>query len=182
MNAANRTDPTIDLIAVHFMSLAKSSICSARYSANSSTQQRIPRTSLHPCQSPTAQPAWEVANSNQITADSSNTVCGENGTPLSEATGKVGVKLDDFGNQPYVIAVHASAKDYAKIVACGAIAGPKQDAKLIVTLTAVGDAKIAGIAILDEDTSGVLGIGKDQVQVTVYLVNQDAAASGTPAA
>ncbi len=133
-------------------------------------------------QSPTAQPAWEVANSNQITADSSNTVCGENGTPLSEATGKVGVKLDDLGNQPYVIAVHASAKDYAKIVACGAIVGPKQDAKLIVALTAVGDAKVAGIAILDEDTSGVLGIGKDQVQVIVYLVNQDAAASGTPAA
>jgi len=51
-----------------------------------------------------------------------------------------------------------------------------------VTLTAVGDAKVAGIAILDEDTSGVLGIGKGQVQITVYVVNQDAAASGTPAA
>ncbi len=70
------------------------------------------------------------------------------------------------------------AKDYATIVACGAIVGAKQDAKLIVALTAVGDAKVAGIAILDEDTSGVLGIGKDQVQITVYVVNQVAPPAG----
>jgi len=74
------------------------------------------------------------------------------------------------------------ALENATIDACGAIVGPKQDGKLVVALTAVGDSKVSGIAILDEDNSGVLGLGRDQVQVTVYLVDQASGSSATPAA
>lgn len=134
------------------------------------------------CDAPTAQPAWEVANTSVITASSDSIVGNKTGIAVNEATGKVDVKLDDLGNQPYVLAVHASAQDYATIVACGSIVGPKVDGKLVVALTAVGDSKVSGIAILDADTSGVLGLGNDQVQVTVYIIDTNATASATPAA
>src|SRR5699024_8462575 len=71
--------------------------------------------------------------------------------------------LDDLANDGYAIAVHKSADEYAEIVACGNVAGVKDDGKLVVALNSLDDNSIVGIAILNEDNSGVLGLGDDEV-------------------
>ena len=120
------------------------------------------------CAEPVAEPAWKVNDASPIT--SSDTVGGAADMTVSESSGKVKAKLDDLGHEPYVIAVHASAADYDTIVACGMIAGPKVDGKLVVALTPVNDSGVTGVAVFDEDKSGVLDLGSDEVQITVYLI------------
>lgn len=120
------------------------------------------------CDNPVAEPAWKVNDAAPISSD--ETVGGATSSDVSEASGNVKAKLDDLGKEPYVIAVHASAEDYGTIVACGAIAGPKVDGKLVVALSPVGDSGVMGIATLDEDKSGVLNLGDDEIAITVYLV------------
>lgn len=129
------------------------------------------------CQSPTAEPAWDVGNAITIGSDqdSPDMVGQPVGAPVLQVTKAIDVKLDDLGNQPYVLAVHASADDYDTIVACGQIAGVNQDGKLVIALAPVGGGTVNGIATLDSDTSGVLGIGKDQTNVTVYLYDSSMA-------
>lgn len=132
------------------------------------------------CDNITAQPAWDVANATGAGVDDSkvDTIGVVAGAPLLEANGTVDVKLDDLGHEPYVIAVHASANDYNTIVACGQIAGVKKDGKLAIALAPVGQSTVVGVATLDSDNSGVLGLGKDQTKVTAYVFD---IASNTPA-
>lgn len=133
------------------------------------------------CSSPIAQPKWDVSNAQVIgTGSDSVDQLGSGGTPVYQASATVDAKLDDVASSPYVIAVHASPEDYSTIVACGVVAGPKVDGKLVVALTAVSGSGISGIATLDEDTSGVLGIGKDQIKVTAYVVDENASSQATP--
>lgn len=133
------------------------------------------------CASPTAEPAWKVSTTSGIVADDNAIVGTPAGATVYEASASINAKLDDLGKQPYVIALHASADDYGTLVACGSIAGPKKDGKLVVALEPVDGSKVSGIAIFDEDKSGVLGLGGDKVQVTVY-VSDGRGPSSTPAA
>ena len=134
------------------------------------------------CDKPVAQPAWDMKNAQVIgTGSDSVTHLGSGGVPVYEASATITAKLDDVAKTPHVIAVHASPEAYSTIVACGVVAGPKVDGKLVVALLPVADSGIGGIATLDEDTSGVLGIGKDQIKVTAYVVDQKASAAATPA-
>jgi len=111
------------------------------------------------CAKPVAQPKWDIKNAQLIgTGSSSVDHLGSGGVPVNEASATVDAKLDDVAKSPYVIAVHASPEDYSKIVACGVVAGPKVDGKLVVALLPVSGSGISGVATLDEDTSGVLGI------------------------
>ncbi|MGC4108190.1 MAG: hypothetical protein QM753_17840 [Thermomicrobiales bacterium] len=120
------------------------------------------------CENPVAEPAWKVNDAAAISSD--DTVGGSTASSVSEASDTIKAKLDDLGKEPYVIAVHASATDYGTIVACGAIRGPKVDGKLVVALEAVNGSGVTGIATFDEDKSGVLNLGSDEIAITVYLV------------
>jgi len=135
------------------------------------------------CDDPVAQPAAEVADTAAIGAGSDDPeVVGEpTGPGILEANATIDGSLDDFTGAPHVIAVHASATDYDTIVACGQIAGVKEDGKLVVALTPVDESGVTGIATLDEDTSGVLGLGDDELKITVYLIHESESPA-TPAA
>ncbi|HWV36497.1 MAG TPA: hypothetical protein VNZ55_12745 [Thermomicrobiales bacterium] len=132
------------------------------------------------CENITAEPAWDVGNATGAGVDDNkvDTIGTQSGSPLLEANGTIDVKLDDLGNEPYVLAVHASADDYNTIVACGQIAGVKKDGKLVISLAPVGQSTVVGVATFDSDKSGVLGLGKDQTKVTAYVFD---IASNTPA-
>jgi len=137
------------------------------------------------CDNPTAEPAWKLDDAIGVGIGSDNTpdtIGVVKGAPVLESSTKVSVKLDDLGKDPHVIAVHASAEKYGTIIACGTIGGVKDNGKVVISLTAVNGSTVVGVAILDEDNSGVLGLGKDQTQVTVYLFDQASVPTATPAA
>jgi hypothetical protein len=117
------------------------------------------------CESPTAQPAFELGNADPYGAGSGDaTTLGTSATsPVLEANGEVDAILADVANEGHVIAVHASPDDFATILACGGIAGTQVDGKLVISLQPVGEATVSGIAILE---------GDDPFTVTVYLTSQ----------
>ncbi|HEU0165651.1 MAG TPA: hypothetical protein VFQ54_11460 [Thermomicrobiales bacterium] len=134
------------------------------------------------CASPTAQPAYEIDNTTIVGSgsDPSDTIGGTVNQPVLEASATVKAKLDDVASQPHVIAVHASPTDYNTLIACGQVAGTKEDGKLVVALIPVNGSGVSGVAILDEDTSGVLGLGDDQIKATVYLIAPSQPGEATP--
>ena len=132
------------------------------------------------CATPTLQPAYEISNTAPVGADNTDaTILGQpTGVPVLTASATVDATLDDVGNGGNVIAVHASPEDYSTIIACGQVAGPDVDDQLTIALQPVGESTVSGIATLSQDTSGVLGLGGDQIKVTVYLFD---AAANSPA-
>ena len=66
-----------------------------------------------------------------------------------KSSGEIDKKLDDLANEGNVIAVHASPDDYATLVACGQIAGVKEDGKVAIALAPVGDSTKADVYIFD---------------------------------
>lgn len=119
------------------------------------------------CAQPTAQPAYDIGNTKPIGSSDSKTVGQASGVPVLEISKTIDAKLDDVANGGNVMAIHASPEDYGTIIACGQIAGPKVDGKVTIALQPVEQSTVVGIATLSEDSSGVLGLGKDQIQVTV---------------
>jgi hypothetical protein len=86
-------------------------------------------------------------------------------TTVSQSSGPIDLALDDLANDEHVVAVHASDEEFGTIVACGQIAGVKEEGKLVIALAPVGENTVVGIAILEED-------GDDQTQLTVYVLDQ----------
>lgn len=136
------------------------------------------------CANPTAEPAFDIGNANGVGVDQDNpeALGQQAGAPVLQASGKADIKLDDLGNQLYVLAVHASPDDYATIVACGQIAGIKADGKVVIALAPVGSATVVGISTFDSDSSGALGLGSDQIQVTAYIFDTASTTMATPVA
>jgi hypothetical protein len=138
------------------------------------------------CNNITAEPAWKLDDATGVgisdNGKTPDTLGTAQGAPVLESSTKIDVKLDDLGSGPHVVAVHASAEKYNDIIACGTIGGVKDNGKVVIPLVPVNGSTVVGIAILDEDNSGVLGLGKDQTQVTVYLFDQASVPGGTPAA
>jgi hypothetical protein len=93
-------------------------------------------------------------------------------TTVSQTSGAVEYALDDLANNEHVVAVHASDEEFGTVVACGQVAGVKEDGRVVVALAPVGENTVAGIAILDED-------GDNQTQVTVYVFDQALDDSGS---
>ncbi|MBA2521382.1 MAG: cupredoxin domain-containing protein [Chloroflexia bacterium] len=79
--------------------------------------------------------------------------------------------LDDFiqVGQPFTVVV-ASPDDASTVVACGDIVNEIVDGQLAVKLAPVGDAGVAGVALLDRDEQGFLGLGGEEVQVIAYVL------------
>lgn len=134
------------------------------------------------CEAPTAQPAYEIANTEPVgTGEDEPTILGTPaGVPVLTASATVDASLDDVGNGGNIIAVHASPEDYATIIACGQIAGPSVDGQLTIALQPVGESTVVGVATLSSDNSGILGLGDDQIQVTVYVFDTGANSPADP--
>ena len=90
-----------------------------------------------------------------------------------KSSGEIDKKLDDLANEGNVIAVHASPDDYATLVACGQIAGVKEDGKVAIALAPVGDSTTVGVAILEEEG--------DPNKADVYIFDTIPADQATPA-
>ena len=127
------------------------------------------------CASPTAEPAWTMDNALSVGVDEKDpeVIGSEQTRVITESSKKLDVKLDDLSKTQHVVAVHASPDDYGTIVACGEIAGILKDGKLVIALVPVDDSGVFGVAILDRDDKKFLDLGKDQTQVTVYVVAPD---------
>ena len=94
------------------------------------------------------------------------------GAPLLMAEATLQTTLDDLlhAGRPHVILVHQSAEQFGTHLACGDIAGAIADGQLAIALRPVGDSGVAGVAILDRDERGFLGLGEQEVRTTVYVV------------
>lgn len=136
------------------------------------------------CTEPVAEAAWQLDNAVSIGVDQDEPeVVGPALTrTVTSTSSAVDFNLDSVADSSYVIAVHASPDEFGTIVACGQIAGIKVDGKLVVALVPMGDSQVNGIAILDEDNGGVLGLGEDQTQITVYITVPDDDGEATPVA
>ena len=123
------------------------------------------------CDNPTAEPLFDLGNAVApgTGEDEPETVGQQTGAIVLQTDGTIDATLDDLGNAPHVVAVHQSPEEYDTIIACGEIAGIKTDGRLVVALAPVGDSTTVGVAVFNEDESGVLGLGEDQVQGTVYV-------------
>jgi hypothetical protein len=89
------------------------------------------------------------------------------------------LSLDELLAQPYAVNVHESADAPDVYVACGDIAGPVLDGKLIIALHESDGSGLAGIAILegDDDDSGDDDDGSDDdddLEVKVYVAPWEA--------
>lgn len=94
---------------------------------------------------------------------------------------------DVFSEQTqHALAVHQDAATFGTLLACGEAAGADVDGRVVIGLQPVGDARYAGIAILDDDDAGFLGLGENQTQIATYLVSlgasRDSEADSTPVA
>ncbi|MBW3634422.1 MAG: cupredoxin domain-containing protein, partial [Chloroflexi bacterium] len=128
------------------------------------------------CEDPVAEPAFILTNLAPRSGD--DLAAAEEafrGTPTgslvlaSETT--VDVPFDDLLDRgPYAIAVHESVAGFGSLLACGEIGGVEVDSRVVVGLRSVERSGAAGIAILDDDDSGFLGLGEDQTQISVYLM------------
>ncbi|MEJ7838413.1 MAG: hypothetical protein WKF81_06320, partial [Thermomicrobiales bacterium] len=126
------------------------------------------------CDSPVSQPAWDIDNTVPYGQGDDAEVLGTTSiAPVLETSATIDANLDTLGNNEYVVVVHASPNDFDSIVACGDIAGMKSDGRLVFALVPTTDSEVSGIAILNEDSEGILGLGDDQIQVTVYLMSEN---------
>jgi hypothetical protein len=108
---------------------------------------------------------------------------GQEETPVYEVDENVGGTFDDLTEASHVILIHESQDNFGTAIACGNIGGADVDGRIIIPLQPVGD-DINGVAILNEDDAGFLGLGDDEVNVTVYLFQETMLddAEGTPIA
>ncbi len=158
--------------------------------ASVSAQQATPQASPAPtpsegypvaihqgtCDNPGSEAAWQLDNAIAVGAgdeESEPEVVGpEITTTVSQTSGAIDFVLNDLAAEEHVVAVHASDEEFGTIVACGQVAGIKDDGKVVVALAPVGESTVAGIAIFDEDNAGMFDLEEDQTQVTVYVFDE----------
>jgi hypothetical protein len=128
------------------------------------------------CDNPTAEPAWQIDDAVAVGVDQEEpeVVASEPIRTVTESSGDLDVKLDDLAGTEHIVAVHASSEEFGTLAACGPIGGIKDDGKLVIALTAVGDSGVYGVAILEEND--------DQTTLTVYVVPPSNDEEATPAA
>lgn len=137
------------------------------------------------CEDLTEQPKFTMDNAVAIGSENGDDIETVGSGPAIPAvlsvSGNVDAKLDDLANDINAVVVHQSADEYGKIVACGNIAGVKDDGKLVIALNSQDDGTIVGIAILDQDNSGIFNLGEDQAHVTAYIFDTEDTGEATPA-
>jgi hypothetical protein len=134
------------------------------------------------CQQPTEQPAFTAGGVTPFKKDgqpvTQQDIQGRLtlAPVLTTTETTVNTKLDDLLDpaNPYVFAIHASAEDFATIVACGEIGGPVLNDQLVIALRPIANSGYAGIALLTRDG--------DNTKTNVYLMSDVGALSGQAAA
>jgi uncharacterized cupredoxin-like copper-binding protein len=104
--------------------------------------------------------------------------------PVLSVEAVVKKTLDDLAKhqgQPYAIVVHESTDRLDQLIACGDIQGAIVHGQLAIALRPLNNSGVVGVAVLDKDERGFLGLGKSETKVTVYLVpNATGATGGAP--
>ena len=102
------------------------------------------------------------------------------GQPVLSTSLTLDTPFDDVFNQQqlHAIAIHQGEIGTETIVACGEVGGFEGDGRVVMPLRGVNDSGHAGVAILDDDDAGFLGLGEAQTQVTLYLVPDTMMAAG----
>lgn len=133
------------------------------------------------CEAPTAQPAYEIDDTVPVGAnDPDAEILGRPaGAPVLTSSGMIDGSLEDIANGGNVVVIHASPEEFGTITACGQIAGPNADG-LTIALQPVGESTTTGIAIFSTDSTGVLGLGEDELRLTVFIVDTSANAPAQP--
>jgi thiosulfate/3-mercaptopyruvate sulfurtransferase len=91
--------------------------------------------------------------------------------PVDTADATLSATFDDIfsEDQPHSLVVHGAA-DLSRVpVACGELGGVEANGRILIALLPQNDSGQAGVGIFDEDESGFLGIGEDEVNITVYV-------------
>ncbi len=100
--------------------------------------------------------------------------------PVLMADATVEQEFDDIlGDDPYLIAVHESAEEPGTILACGEIGGLVQDGRLVIGLKEIDESGVTGVVVIDEDSTGILGLGDNELSFKIYLLS-DATIAGEP--
>lgn len=135
------------------------------------------------CESPNGDPASQLDNAISIGVDDQESTPAVVGQDVSnnvfQTSGAIDFVIDDLASEEHVVAVHASDEEFGTIVSCGQIAGVKEDGKLIIALTPIGEHTVVGIAILDEDNAGVFDLSEGQTRLTVYIFDPASHDSGS---
>jgi 3-mercaptopyruvate sulfurtransferase SseA len=98
--------------------------------------------------------------------------------PVASLTATISATFGDIftDDEPHVLVVHQMPDLSTEADACGELGGLEVDGRIVLGLRPVDDSGFAGVAVLDEDDAGFLGLGDDEVNVTVYLLRVDPAA------
>lgn len=128
------------------------------------------------CDNLAAAPAYKMGNAVIFDAADGGDVKtigkGEPHPLLVQASVIMESSLEDLGSQQHAIAVHTNAED-ENVIACGNILGAVQEGRLAVAIQPREGSSVVGVAVLSEETSGALGLGENEVQVTVYVFDTD---------
>jgi plastocyanin len=73
--------------------------------------------------------------------------------------------------QPHALAIHESAAGFGTLLACGDLAGYEVDGRVVTGLFPVNGSGVAGVAIVDQDQAGLLGLGEDQTQFALFVLD-----------
>lgn len=141
---------------------------------------------LHPgtCDSPGAEAGEELGEAHLPGVgenDEGGDVRGSRAAmPVLMIDATVDQEFDDIlGDDPYLIAVHESAENTGTVLACGEIGGLVQDGRLVIGLKEIDESGVTGVVIIDEDSTGILGLGDNELNFKVYLLS-DATIAGEP--
>lgn len=98
--------------------------------------------------------------------------------PVATANETLGATFDDLftTDPPHSLVVHSGPEPGDDALTCGELGGVEDDGRIMVALQPVGDARFAGVGVFDEDDAGFLGLGDEEVNLTVYVVTLDTSA------
>lgn len=137
------------------------------------------------CAAPGTEPAFTVGDAVAPGEDAADDALA-GVTPVLVAEATIAARLDDLllVGRPHAVVVRQSPVDIADPIACGDVRGSIVGGQLVVGLRPVGDSGVAGVAVLNSDETGILGLGEQEVRVSVYLLSGlgvGAAPAATPA-
>ena len=103
--------------------------------------------------------------------------------PLLSTNVTLDMPFDDVFSeqQPHAMAIHQNAASFGTLIACGEVAGVEVDGRVVIGLRPLNESGYGGVAVLDDDDAGFLGLGENQTQIAIYLIGDLTTAPQTDA-